>query len=64
MLQERTMEKQRIRINISTTAKGKAQIDVTVEMIDESPEEIKKLLIETLEITKTSCKDSGFELAE
>lgn len=64
MLQEKTLEKQRIRINISTTAKGKAQIDATVEMIDENPEEVKKLLIETLEVAKASCKEAGFELAE
>lgn len=63
MNQGELMQKQRIRINVSTTAKGKAQFDVTVEAIDENPEFLRGLLAESLEIAKKTAIESGFELA-
>lgn len=58
------MKKQRIRINISTSAKGKSQFDITVEMFDEDPEAFRKLLTDSFNVAKETAKNAGFEPAE
>lgn len=64
MAEERFIEKQRVRANISTTAKGKAQFDITAEIVDTEPEALEKLLKESLAIAMKIAKDAGFEKAE
>lgn len=64
MAEERFVEKKRVRTNISTNAKGRAQFDITVEVVDDEVGQLKTLLEESLEIAKTVAKDSGFEIAE
>ena len=61
---DESMKKQRIRINVSTTAKGKAQFDITVEMLDEEPEAFRKLLTDSFAVAKETAKEAGFEPAE
>lgn len=53
----------RTRVNVSTTAKGLAQIDVTVELNDGTAEEITTMLDEAIKLTKQTVESNGFTLA-
>lgn len=53
----------RTRVNVSTTAKGLAQIDVTVELNDGTAEEIQTMLDDTIKLVKRTIADNGLTLA-
>jgi hypothetical protein len=60
-MEEKQIVEDRVRMNVSTTAKGTAQVDVTVEFKTE--EESAKNLIKALADIKKIVTDSGFKMA-
>ncbi len=64
MIEERSLGyTKRTRVNMSTTAKGLAQVDITVELSDGTAEEITTMLDEAIKLTKQTVESNGFTLA-
>lgn len=56
--------KSRTRIGFSTNAKGKAQLDITVELLDGDTDTIKKILDEAVKATKEVLASNNLNLAD
>jgi ribosome-interacting GTPase 1 len=56
--------KRRTRIGFSTNAKGKAQLDITVELLDGDNNTIKMMLDEAIKSAKEVVISNGFTLAD
>lgn len=54
----------RIRLNVTTNAKGNSQFDVTVEIFEANPGRACALLAETLDRAKITAVAAGFPVAE
>lgn len=54
----------RIRLNVTTNAKGNSQFDVTVEIFEADPGRACALLAETLERAMVTAVAAGFPVAE
>ncbi len=64
MIEEKSLGyTKRTRVNMSTTAKGLAQVDITVELSDGTAEEITTMLDEAIKLTKQTVESNGFTLA-
>jgi hypothetical protein len=60
---EEAAKNNRTRVNISTNAKGQAQFDVTVELIDSDDSLLRPKLEEAISIAKEVAKSAGFGIA-
>jgi LDH2 family malate/lactate/ureidoglycolate dehydrogenase len=60
---EEITKNNRIRVNISTNAKGQAQFDVTVELVDADDSLLKPKLEEAINTAKEVAKSAGFGIA-
>lgn len=54
----------RVRINVSTSAKGKAQLDITVEQSTVTAEELRSTLNEAFKVARETAEQSGFPVAQ
>lgn len=54
----------RVRINISTSAKGKAQLDITVEQSTMLSEELRNTLEEAFKVARETAEKNGFPVAQ
>jgi len=54
----------RTRVNVSTTAKGKAQIDVTVEIVDGTVAEVGAMLNDAIKMVKQTITENDLTMAE
>ena len=60
---EEITKNNRIRVNISTNAKGQAQLDVTVELVDADDSLLRPKLEEAISTAKEVAKSAGFGIA-
>jgi LDH2 family malate/lactate/ureidoglycolate dehydrogenase len=60
---EEITKNNRIRVNISTNAKGQAQFDVTVELVDADDSLLRPKLEEAISTAKEVAKSAGFGIA-
>ena len=60
---EEATKNNRIRVNISTNAKGQAQFDVTVELVDADDSLLRPKLEEAISTAKEVAKSAGFGIA-
>jgi hypothetical protein len=63
-MEEVTKKNNRTRVNVSTIAKGLAQFDITVELIDTDDSLLKPKLEEAFKVAKEVALKSGFKIAE
>ena len=60
---EEATKNNRTRVNISTNAKGQAQFDVTVELIDSDDSLLRPKLEEAINTAKEVARSAGFGIA-
>lgn len=62
MPEETTKSESRVRMNLSQSAKGLVQFDITAEF--PSPEEAAKALGEAVDLARIVCAEKGLKLAD